>query len=169
MGKHRVRTPLGEKRSKGVKVRLRPTESEQLRLAVEPVGGLSVGAYLHQTIQDAVRDMPMAQFRTIEPIVQARVEKQRVGVNLNQIAKTRISHRQSTPRRLDQDLASSTQSIQALEDASDELREASRAIMPPHITKRVRSNWRGDLAAGPQLLNGEAHPEEEWANIIDNH
>lgn len=171
MGKRRVRTPFGEKRTKDVKVRLTPTEYEELREAAEKVGGLSVGAYVGQIAQEAAMDIPMRRHDTIWPLVQARIEVKRTGNNLNQIAKALNSNRQPTPRRLNEALAASTAALSTLEDVSDALGEAWMKMVPKAVKKRVRSRWWEDkssktpTSATPEPQ--EEQTEEDWAAIID--
>lgn len=151
-----------------VKVRLTPTEFEELREAAEKVGGYSVGAYVGAIAQEAARDMPMRQYDTIGPLIDARREIRRTGNNLNQIAKALNSNRQPTPRRLNRALEDSSEALRITMDAVDELGRAWSEMVPKAVKKRVRSRWWEDKPANKAEKKAQEKLEEDTlADIVD--
>lgn len=163
MGRRRVRTPLGEKRTKDVKVRLTPTEYQQLREAADLVGGFSVGAYVGQIAQAAAQDRPMRDLDSLRWVTEAKSEVQRVGANLNQIAKAINSGQQVPNERVDQVLRACQDALNDLDQAVDDL-----VTTPP-----TRSRFTPDQSAKrPQPRNDEDEQAlqasaDQWAEMID--
>jgi Bacterial mobilisation protein (MobC) len=115
--RRRPRSPNGQRRSRGVTLRLAPGEWDAVTAAAA-AKGLSVGAYVGMLAEDVRRDRPVLSVEAVGELVAARQQVRRIGTNVNQIAAA-VNTDGAVPAEASAVLAAAARAIVRLEQAAD--------------------------------------------------
>lgn len=117
VSRRRPRSPNGQRRSRGVTLRLSPAEWEALTAAAHGKG-LSLGAYVGMLAEDERRARPVLSVEAVGELVAARQQVRRIGTNVNQIAAA-VNTDGELPAEASAVLAAAARAIARLEQAAD--------------------------------------------------